>query len=93
MLTYDFAAAPAPTLTAKGGSDLFVLKLAAASGAVDWASRGGLYDEEYVNARLRIGKVHRRIGVSPKLYVSAVWFLERVVLDYLEAAGDGEHSE
>ena len=30
---------------------------------------GGLYDLEYVNNRLRIGLVHKRIGVEPKLYL------------------------
>lgn len=28
----------------------------------------GYYDMEYVNHRLRIGLVHKRIGVEPKLY-------------------------
>jgi diguanylate cyclase (GGDEF)-like protein len=32
----------------------------------------GHYDREYVNNRLRIGMVHKRIGVEPKLYLSAV---------------------
>jgi diguanylate cyclase len=32
----------------------------------------GLYDLEYVNNRLRIGLVHKRIGVEPKLYLSAI---------------------
>ena len=31
----------------------------------------GIYDLEYVNNRLRIGLVHKRIGVEPKLYLSA----------------------
>lgn len=31
----------------------------------------GLYDLEYVNNRLRIGLVHKRIGVEPKLYLAA----------------------
>jgi len=44
----------------------------------------GYYDAEYVNKRLRIGKVHKRIGVSPKLYVSAVNLLEVVLDDYLQ---------
>lgn len=33
---------------------------------------GGYYDLEYVNNRLRIGMVHKRIGVEPKLYLTAV---------------------
>jgi len=49
----------------------------------------GFYDAEYVNKRLRIGKVHKRIGVSPKLYVSAVNLLQTVLDDYImEVTGD-----
>ncbi len=43
----------------------------------------GYYDTEYVNNRLRIGLVHKRIGVEPKLYLSAVRNLKRVIGDYL----------
>ncbi len=32
----------------------------------------GEYDEEYVQTRLRVGVVHKRIGVPPKYYVSAI---------------------
>ena len=32
----------------------------------------GVYDLEYANNRLRIGLVHKRIGVEPKLYLSAI---------------------
>lgn len=32
----------------------------------------GVYDLEYTNKRLRIGLVHKRIGVEPKYYLSAV---------------------
>ncbi len=35
----------------------------------------GEYDEEYVQTRLRIGVVHKRIGVPPKYYVSAIHIL------------------
>lgn len=41
----------------------------------------GYYDYDYVNRRLRIGKVHKRIGVSPKLYISAIWLLQSVLVD------------
>ncbi len=48
----------------------------------------GRYDGEYVNSRLRIGMVHKRIGVEPKLYLSAVRTLKeilgRVISSYLE---------
>lgn len=40
----------------------------------------GQYDGEYVLSRLRIGMVHKRIGVSPKLYVAAI----QLLLDLLE---------
>ena len=39
----------------------------------------GHYDAEYVNKRLRIGKVHQRIGVSPKLYIAAIHILQNVL--------------
>lgn len=32
----------------------------------------GQFDEDYVHSRLRVGVVHRRIGVKPKYYVSAI---------------------
>ncbi|OSM06872.1 GGDEF domain-containing protein [Magnetofaba australis] len=40
---------------------------------------GGYYDREYVDKRLRIGKVHKRIGVEPKLYISAVGILQEIL--------------
>ena len=43
----------------------------------------GFYDREYINNRLRIGKVHKLIGVSPKLYMSAIVTLERIILEYI----------
>ncbi|MCW5203420.1 MAG: GGDEF domain-containing protein [Candidatus Electrothrix communis] len=36
----------------------------------------GTYDLEYTNKRLRIGLVHKRIGVEPKYYLSAVKVLK-----------------
>lgn len=39
----------------------------------------GFYDIQYVNKRLRIGKVHKRIGVPPKLYVSAILLLQSTI--------------
>jgi len=39
----------------------------------------GHYDSEYVNNRLRIGMVHKRIGVEPKLYLSAVKTLKKLI--------------
>lgn len=52
----------------------------------------GLYDLEYVNNRLRIGLVHKRIGVEPKLYLSAMHalktLLRRTITDETSAVGD-----
>lgn len=45
---------------------------------------GGFYDAEYVNRRLRIGKIHKRIGVSPKLYVSAIYQLQKIITKAIE---------
>lgn len=39
----------------------------------------GYYDTEYVHNRLRIGTVHKRIGVDPKLYLSAVRILKDLI--------------
>ena len=48
----------------------------------------GVYDLEYVNNRLRIGLVHKRIGVEPKLYLSAIhtlkMLLEEVIVDAIK---------
>lgn len=45
----------------------------------------GVYDEEYVNNRLRIGLVHKRIGVEPKYYLSAVSTLKEILYKVIEA--------
>ncbi len=44
----------------------------------------GNYDSEYVNNRLRIGLVHKRIGVEPKLYLSAVRTLKALLFQVVE---------
>lgn len=49
----------------------------------------GTYDLDYVNNRLRIGLVHKRIGVEPKLYMSAMSELRGVLFPLIERkAGD-----
>jgi diguanylate cyclase len=45
----------------------------------------GNYDVEYVNNRLRIGMVHKRIGVEPKLYLSAVSSLKDLIIKVLKS--------
>lgn len=39
----------------------------------------GHYDDGYVNRRLRIGKVHQRIGVSSKLYIAGIYQLQKII--------------
>lgn len=46
----------------------------------------GVYDLEYVNNRLRIGLVHKRIGVEPKLYLSAVYTLKTLLRSVISEA-------
>ncbi|WP_018694201.1 GGDEF domain-containing protein [Algicola sagamiensis] len=41
----------------------------------------GVYDIEYVNNRLRIGLVHKRIGVEPTLYLSAIYALKTLIYE------------
>jgi diguanylate cyclase (GGDEF)-like protein len=43
----------------------------------------GQYNLEYVNNRLRIGLVHKRIGVEPKLYLAAVDTLKSLTVEDL----------
>lgn len=51
----------------------------------------GNYDLEYANNRLRIGLVHKRIGVEPKYYLSAVYLLRRLLVENLnDLLGDND---
>lgn len=43
----------------------------------------GIYDLEYVNNRLRIGLVHKRIGVEPKLYLSAIYTMKELLIEMI----------
>lgn len=43
----------------------------------------GCYDMEYVNNRLRIGLVHKRIGVEPQLYLAAVHTLRQLLRELI----------
>jgi diguanylate cyclase (GGDEF)-like protein len=45
---------------------------------------GGRYDIEYVNNRLRIGLVHKRIGVEPKLYLAAIQVLKQLIVELIQ---------
>ena len=48
----------------------------------------GVYGLDYVNNRLRIGMVHKRIGVEPKLYLAAVRALRSSIADGLRSHTD-----
>ncbi len=41
----------------------------------------GICDEDYVNSRLRIGMVHHRIGVPPKLFMPSLKLLKDLIVD------------
>ena len=51
----------------------------------------GVYDLEYVNHRLRIGLVHKRIGVEPKLYLSAVHSLKGILFELISHELSDQH--
>jgi len=51
------------------------------------------YDDSYVNNRLRIGKVHKRLGVSPKLHISGLSSLQYLLDRELEAAFPGSAAD
>ncbi len=48
----------------------------------------GVYDINYVQSRLRIGLVHKRIGVPPKLYIAAYKILSGLLANILRAKND-----
>ena len=50
----------------------------------------GVYDLEYVNNRLRIGLVHKRMGVEPKLYISAIHSLKSLIADVILKSENSE---
>lgn len=60
---------------------LFRLKNAQRQYILDLFS--GHYNNQYVNNRLRIGLVHKRIGVEPKLYLSGIFTLKRMLFENL----------
>jgi len=46
----------------------------------------GVYDIEYVNSRLRIGLILKRIGIDPKLYLAATKMLKSILFTLMEEA-------
>lgn len=52
----------------------------------------GFYDIDYVNHRLRIGMVHKRIGVEPKFYLSAVKMLRDILTENISKNLQGKEN-
>lgn len=50
----------------------------------------GQYDEDYVHSRLRIGVVHKRIGVSPKYYLTAAHNLSVILRGIISREKDSD---
>ena len=50
----------------------------------------GNYGEDYVNKRLRIGLVHKRIGVPPELYLAGIYQLQLNLHNTIAMSGEGE---
>ncbi|MEQ1772595.1 MAG: GGDEF domain-containing protein [Burkholderiales bacterium] len=46
----------------------------------------GVYDIEYVNSRLRVGLILKRIGIDPKLYLAATKTLKTLLYQLMEEA-------
>lgn len=46
----------------------------------------GTYDADYVNSRLRIGKVHKRLDIRPKLYMKAYSYLQDLLDQEIDEA-------
>lgn len=53
----------------------------------------GVYDEDYVNTRLRVGKVHKRLDVRPKIYIKAFTKLQRLLEQEIEVSCFVEDAE
>jgi diguanylate cyclase (GGDEF)-like protein len=70
------------------GDSLSLGRLAGALRAYILEMFDGAYDGEYVDHRLRVGQVHRRIGVPAELYVSGLHILQTLLVRLIEA-----HSE
>lgn len=52
----------------------------------------GVYNQAYVDNRLRIGMVHKRIGVAPELYLSAMLLLSALLLSLIEETSGQEEA-
>ncbi|MCA8952913.1 MAG: GGDEF domain-containing protein [Planctomycetes bacterium] len=74
-----------PEIALRIGDSTTLQRLEAAQRAYVIELFGGEYDGEYVDNRLRIGLVHKRIGVAPKLYLSAAKILRDMIRAVLEA--------
>lgn len=79
---YDFQTSVPEINTLIGDADtLSRLKIAQHQYILDLFS--GCFDSVYVNNRLRIGLVHKRIGVEPRFYLAAMHHLKTHLFDFL----------
>lgn len=53
----------------------------------------GNYNLAYANTRLRIGKVHKRMGVTPKLYISTLSHLQGLLDRHIQEIYSGDHCQ
>ncbi len=44
------------------------------------------FDDSYINGRLRIGKVHKQLSITPRLYMAGISNLQTVLDRHIEAA-------
>lgn len=51
------------------------------------------FDESYANGRLRIGKVHKRLGVTPKLYIGSLSALQSLLEREIDEAMENDSAE
>ena len=51
----------------------------------------GTYGDIYVTKRLRIGRVHKRMAVEPKLYMSSVMLLKSIVIKFMSQKINNEN--
>lgn len=81
---YDFQTSVPEITTLIGDVDtLKRLKIAQYQYILDLFS--GCYDSSYVNNRLRIGLVHKRIGVEPRFYLAAMHHLKTHLFAYIRS--------
>ncbi|ANF80844.1 diguanylate cyclase [Acinetobacter sp. NCu2D-2] len=87
---YDFQTSVPEINTLIGDADTLArLKVAQHQYILDLFS--GCYDSIYVNTRLRIGVVYKRIGVEPQFYLAAMHHLKTHLFDFIKTTITERH--